>query len=350
MKILIYGAYGYTGELIAREMVQRGHRPILAGRNVEKLEPLAKELELEFLAFSLEDMESLDNALNQVEVVIHCAGPFIHTAAIMVEACIRTRTHYLDITGEIEVFELVAKKGKAAKMAGIMLLPGTGYDVVPSDCLAAHLKKRLPTGDRLRMAIYSKGSTVSHGTAATMAESFGKGSLIRKDGKIIKVPAAWRVIEVTIEGKRRSAACIPWGDVSTAWYSTAIPNIETYAVSHPKTIRWMKIANYFNWLLRSRFIQRIMRRRIDKKVTGPSAGMRKKARSYVWGEITDGKGNRRISVVACMDGYTLTAKAATRIAEKVLAGDFKSGFQTPSLAYGENLILEFEGSEFRDLM
>src|SRR5215216_5509630 len=139
---LIYGANGYTGELIAREAVKRGLSPILSGRSQNKIEPLAKELDLTFRTFSLEDKKSLEYTLKEVDFVLHSAGPFSITSRPMVEACLRMGKHYLDITGEIAVFETMAERDAAAKEAGIMIMSGVGFDVVPSDCLARHLKNR----------------------------------------------------------------------------------------------------------------------------------------------------------------------------------------------------------------
>jgi short subunit dehydrogenase-like uncharacterized protein len=160
---MIYGANGYTGELIAREASKRGMKPILAGRSQNKVEPLAKELNLIFRTFSLADKKSLEYTLKEVDFVLHCAGPFSLTSQPMVEACLRLGKHYLDITGEIAVFEAMAKRDAAAKKAGIMVLPGVGFDVVPSDCLALHLKNRLPSATALTLAFYGLGK-ISHGT------------------------------------------------------------------------------------------------------------------------------------------------------------------------------------------
>ncbi len=139
---LIYGAYGYTGELITRLAVKKGYRPLLAGRDENKLKLLADELKLPYAAFTLTEEEKLDKALQQVKAVLHCAGPFSKTARLMVYACLRNKVHYLDITGEIDVFEWIASQDALARKAGIVLMPGTGFDVVPTDCLAAHLKKK----------------------------------------------------------------------------------------------------------------------------------------------------------------------------------------------------------------
>ncbi|HEX8155329.1 MAG TPA: saccharopine dehydrogenase NADP-binding domain-containing protein, partial [Thermoanaerobaculia bacterium] len=176
---MIYGANGYTGELIAREAVRRGERPILAGRSGDKIVPLAKELGLDARIF---DLDRID--LHDVDLVLHCAGPFTRTAKPMVRACLEARAHYLDITGELNVFEAVLARDADAKARGITLLPGVGFDVVPTDCLAAKLKERMPDATELWLAFYSRGGSISRGTMKTMIEHSGKGGAIRKDGAI----------------------------------------------------------------------------------------------------------------------------------------------------------------------
>lgn len=149
MTWMVYGANGYTGRLIAELAVQRGERPILAGRSHEKVEPIAAALGLEHRAFDLSQARA---HLEDVDAVVHCAGPFAHTSTAMVDACLRTRTHYLDITGEIDVFESIGLRDIDARKAGIVLLPGAGFDVVPTDCLAAILKNALPSATHLDLA------------------------------------------------------------------------------------------------------------------------------------------------------------------------------------------------------
>src|SRR4051794_18424495 len=136
---LLYGAYGYTGELITRFAAERGLKPILAGRSKEKTAEIAERFGFEYRVFGLDETVMLDAVLEEVDVVLHCAGPFSLTSRPMVEACIRNRKHYTDITGEIAVFEACAARDKQARDAGVMLMPGVGFDVAPSDCLALHL-------------------------------------------------------------------------------------------------------------------------------------------------------------------------------------------------------------------
>ncbi len=343
---LIYGANGYTGELITRYAVDRGMKPIIAGRNEAAIKALADKHGLEYRVFSLDETAKLDAALNEVATVIHCAGPFSLTSRQMGEACIRTKTHYTDITGEIAVFEACALADQKAKDAGIMVMPGVGFDVVPSDCLAMHLKNRLPSATHLTLGWYGLGR-MSHGTQATMTMNVGKGGAVRRDGKIMPVPAAWRTREVDFgNGVVKNAVTIPWGDVSTAFHSTGIPNIEVYTVVPASAIKAMKMSRYIGWLLETGPAQRYLQSKI--KPGGPSDAERAKGKTLLWGEASDDAGNRVESRMQCPEGYTTTALAALNITEKILAGNFTAGFQTPAKAYGADLILEIDGSVRQD--
>jgi len=342
---LIYGANGYTGELIAREAVRRGLKPILSGRSQNKVEPLAKELNLTHRTFSLEDKKSLEYTLKEVDFVIHCAGPFSLTSERMVEACLRTGKHYLDITGEISVFEAMARRDEAAKQAGIMIMPGVGFDVVPSDCLALHLKNQLPSATNLTLAFYGLGG-ISHGTQATMTMNVGSGGAIRRNGEIIKVPAAYKTREIDFGEVAKNAVTIPWGDVSTAYYSTGIPNIEVYTVVPEANLKMLKLSRYLGWLLKRKFFQNYLQKQIPQG--GPSAEARAKGKTYLWGEASDDKGNRVEASLICPEGYTTTVLTALKVVEKIAEGKFSAGFQTPAKCYGADLILEIENTERQD--
>ncbi|HUQ32841.1 MAG TPA: saccharopine dehydrogenase NADP-binding domain-containing protein [Pyrinomonadaceae bacterium] len=345
---LLYGANGYTGKLIARLAAERGLRPTLAGRDKNTIEQLAAEHGLEHRIFALDDAPAIDAALSEVSVVLHCAGPFSRTSRPMADACLRTGTHYLDITGEASVIETLAARDAEAKAAGVMLLPCVGFDVVPSDCLAAHLKRRLPTATHLALGIQGMGR-VSHGTATTMVENINRGGLVRRGGKLTPVPAAWKTREIDFGRGPVQATTIPWGDVASAFYSTGIPNIEVYAAIPGSVRRLMKLSRAFGWLLGTHPAQRFLKRRIKAQPPGPNDEERARGKSFVWGEVKDDAGQRMVSRLRGPEGYTLTALTALTIVERVLAGQFSPGFQTPSKAYGADLILEIEGVTREDL-
>ncbi|MGK7905218.1 MAG: trans-acting enoyl reductase family protein [Hormoscilla sp.] len=349
-RILLYGANGYTGSLIARLAVQRGLRPILAGRNEEKIKPLAAYLNLEYRSLALNDTKALEAELQNVVAVLHCAGPFEQTWKAMVTACLRTKTHYLDITGEWSVFEAIAALDAEAKAAGVMLLPGVGFDVVPSDCLAAHLKVRMPAAEKLAIALQMSADSgslsagqLSRGTATTMVQGQSRPGMVRRGGVLTPVPAAWRTRTIDLGRGPVFTTTIPWGDVSTAYYSTGIPDIEVYAALSPSTYRMMLASRYLGWFLGLPAVQNFQKRAIAKRPPGPTDLQRQQGRTLLWGEVEDKVGNKLVSRLQCPEGYTLTAITAVTIAEKVLAGQLKAGFQTPSLAYGADLILSIEG-------
>lgn len=343
---LIYGANGYTGELIAREAVRRGMKPILGGRSQKKVEPLAKQLGLVFRTFSLEDKTSLEYTLKEVDFVIHCAGPFSLTSRQMVEACLRLGKHYIDITGEIAVFEAMAARDQAAKDAGVMVMPGVGFDVVPTDCLARHLKDRLPAANDLELAFYGLGR-ISHGTQSTMTMNVGNGGAIRLDGEITRVPAAWETKQIDFGEVKETGVTIPWGDVSTAFYSTEIPNIKVFTVVPEKNLKMLKMSRYIGWLLATKPFQNYLQKQIPDG--GPDEEEREKGKTYLWGRATDKDGNSVESRLQGPEGYKFTMLTALKIAENIIDGDFTPGFQTPSKAYGADLVMEIEGVKRQDL-
>jgi short subunit dehydrogenase-like uncharacterized protein len=338
---LIYGANGYTGVLIAAEAVSRGLRPVLAGRSAAVGE-LAGRLGLPQRVFGLDDPAALRAGLAGMSVVLHCAGPFSHTYRAMADACLATGVHYLDVTGEVAVFEGLAALDAAARTAGVMLLPGVGFDVVPSDCLAAHLKRCLPTATRLALGFQARGG-FSRGTATTMAENLHRGGLVRRGGRLQRVPACWRTRTINFGRGPRVAMTIPWGDVSTAYHSTGIPDIEVYLAAPWPQRLVARLSRWFGWLLGSAPVQRWLKRRIRSGPPGPSDEQRARGTTLLWGEARDEAGRGVVSRLRGPEGYTLTALAAVRVVERVLGGQAAAGFQTPSRLFGPDFVLELPG-------
>jgi short subunit dehydrogenase-like uncharacterized protein len=345
---LLYGSYGYTGRLIAERAREAGLTPLLAGRDAAALAPQAEETGFPHRAFSLEDTAALDAALRETRVVLHAAGPFARTARPMVEACLRTGAHYLDITGEIAVFEAAAARDPQARAAGVMMMPGAGFDVVPSDCLAAHLARRLPGATRLTLAFQGIGG-ISRGTLTTMIENIGQGGAVRRGGRIVRVPAAYRTRTVDFGRGEVAVTTIPWGDVSTAFHSTGIPEVEVYTRVGAGARRGMIASRHLGWLLTSGPVQRLLVRRIRSGPAGPTPEQRARGASLLWGEVSDGAGRRAVSRLRTPEGYTLTAMTSVEAVRRVLAGDAPAGFQTPSKAYGADWILDFDGVERVDV-
>ena len=349
MKFLLYGANGYTGQLITRYAVKTGLTPILAGRNREAIKSLAEANDLEYRIFDLDDRDEADRALEGIELVLHAAGPFIYTAKLMIKACLRNGVHYLDITGEIAVFEMAFRFNQRAREKELVVMPGVGFDVVPTDCMAVYLKQKLPDATRLKLGFGSVGGGISRGTAMTMIEGLGAGSAERANGRIIRVPMAKKTLKVDVDGKTYQMMSIPWGDVSTAYHSTGIPNIETYTAVSSSALRMARLQNYFGAVMRSGLVKRFLRKKVENGPAGPSDTRRDRARSFVYGEATNDKGEKAAALLHTPEGYTLTAITSVMIAKAVLNGEVEPGFQTPAKAFGADFILKVEGTERLDL-
>jgi short subunit dehydrogenase-like uncharacterized protein len=343
MKWLIYGANGYTGKLIAEEAARRGLKPILAGRNAGAIEPLAKKLKLPVRAFALDTPSAVRAGLKDVGLVLHCAGPFSATCAPMLEGCLDVGAHYLDITGEIDVFAHCHAQDARARKRGIVVLPGAGFDVVPTDCLAAQLKRELPTATSLVLAFDAAGGP-SPGTAKTAVEGFTSGGRARIDGKLVKVPLAWKTRSFDRDGESRFAMTIPWGDVYTAYISTGIPNIEVYMSVPPNTARNLRRFRVFAPLLGLAPVQSFLKSQVNKKVQGPDEKARAASTGMVWGEARDAAGKEVCGQLRTPNGYALTVTAAIGIAQRLIAGDKPGGgYYTPSLLMGPDYVLSLPG-------
>lgn len=342
-ELLIYGCYGYTGKLISELAAETGLKPVLAGRDEQKTKSLAEKLNLAFKVFDLANEQSVIENIRDFKVVLHCAGPFMFTSEIMANACIKTNTHYLDITGEISVFEKIFLLDKAAQQANVLLMSGVGFDVVPTDCLALYLKEKLPDAVTLEMALLQKGGKLSHGTAITVAENMSEGGAVRRNGKIVKIPAGSLTRVIDFGDKKRNAVSIPWGDVSTAYRTTGIPNITIYNCVPESTIRAMKLSNYIGFLLRNRFVKNRIIASIKKRPAGPDETMRNSAASAIWGEVKNASGVTKRAILELPEGYTLTALTAVKIAQTILNTEPSHGSKTPAQVFGSDFILQFKG-------
>ena len=348
MSWMVYGAYGYTGRLVAALAAERGELPVLAGRDERRLRTLGERFELEHRTVNLSDPAELRAALKGVDVVAHCAGPFSSTSAPMVDACLATGTHYLDITGEIDVFEAVLARADEARRAGVVLLPGAGFDVVPSDCLAAMLARALPGAQRLELALRASGG-VSPGTAKTAMESLGTAGRARVGGVIGPVPADRRRRQVEFADGRATVHAIAWGDVSTAYHSTGIGDIVVYAALPPSMAPVMALAQVAGAATRSRMVQGLLKRVVGR-LPGPSAETRAKNQGQLWGQVTDATGKSVTGTITTLDPYDLTADSVVRIAQRLGTGSVPPGAYTPSQALGADFVRDLDGAKVHDIV
>ncbi len=341
---LIYGANGYSGHLILKQALEVGLKPIVAGRNAAEIGALASKYGLESRIFDLKDNNLIRTSLEGVGLVVHCAGPFSATSAPMIEACINSRTHYFDITGEIDVFEHAhsRKVSQRAKGVDVVVCPGIGFDVVPTDCVAMTLAACIPNATYLTLGFAAK-SRFSPGTAKTMVEGLSTGMRHRRNGVIQSCAVKTRHIDFGT-GETKLAMNLAWGDVSTAFYTTGIPNIDVFIASHPKLVRKTKMTRFIRPFLGLSFVQNRLKRKIDAAIKGPTDEQRAKDKTYVWGEISNDSGATVEAFLETGNGYTVTALAPVAIVSHWLNSGFDQvGSLTPARLMGKSFVSTLEG-------
>jgi len=342
MKWMLYGANGYTAKIALQQLDQLSITPIVAGRNKEAIATLADQYGLEGRSFALDSHSTLVKMLEDVDLVINCAGPFSQTFAYFAEACLESKTHYADITGEISVFEHAHSLHHRAKEAGVVLIPGVGFDIIPTDCMAAMLKARMPNATALRLG-FSGGKHLSPGTAKSSVEAMGGGMLVRREGKIKRVMRNFEARNIKYaEGVTKPSMVIPWGDVYTAYVSTGIGNIQVYIPG--------RVSNVSAWIYRLirpifklGFVQSKMKQKIDKTVSGPDQDARDAKPTLVWGEVSDASGQTLVGRFTTPNGYSLTADGIVLTANFFANYNGEGGYLTPSLLFGADVVLTLPG-------
>jgi short subunit dehydrogenase-like uncharacterized protein len=343
---LLYGATGFTGGLIAREARARGHNVILAGRDQARLEALAQQLGTSFRVFDMGQRDTIDRGLTGVRLVLNCAGPFSLTASTLAQACLRTGAHYLDIAGEIADHRILQRLDERARETGVMLLPGVGFGILPSDCLAFFLKERQPDAVTLTLA-FCAGTSASHGTLATLMESLQQSGFVRRAGQLVAAEPASesRSIDFGPGGEKR-AVLFPWrADVLSAGLSTGIPHIQSYAAV-PVILRFI-LKN--RALFQSGFLHSLLQGWVARVPDGPKAALRGKRKSWLYGEVVNEVGARVRAVVEGPDPYDFTVLAAMAAVERGLAGDVPEGFTTPAQLLGSAPLRDLPGVSMKVL-
>ncbi|GMV99921.1 MAG: saccharopine dehydrogenase [Candidatus Hydrogenedentota bacterium] len=342
---MIYGANGYTGRLCAEEAVRRGHAPVLAGRTEHSVRAIADPLGLPWRTFALDDPRAVARGLADSVAVLHCAGPFSATAQPMIAGCLQTGAHYLDITGEIDVFESLHAGHSRWANSGLVVIPGVGYDVVPTDCLAAMLVRELPDATHLRLAMKQKGGGISPGTTKTSIENMPRGCRVRKDGAIVQRPWGSDSRRIPFYDGEANTIAIPWGDVATAYYSTGIPNIEVYYAAPKRMMDSLVWMNLLGWFLAIPAVQSRIKKAIDRKVKGPDDQQRAAGEVQLWGEVINANGDSRTLLMRTPEAYALTVDSAITSVTTLIENPLEPGYYTPSLAFGPEFVLGLTGVE-----
>ena len=345
MKILIYGANGYTGKLIIKKAILQSLNIVISGRNKKEISKLADKNNLNYFTSTPKELQKNFQLLEKFDLLLNCAGPFSKTAKPIIKACLSSKTHYLDITGEIDIFRLGKSFDNKAKDSNIIICPGVGFDVIPTDCLAAALSKKLPDADELILGFESTAKKISPGTMATSIESLGYGGKIRKNGKITSVPLAYKTKKIDFGNGIKTMVTIPWGDVATAYYSTGIPNITVFTPRTQKGIDKIKRQRKWLFIMKLGIVQNFIKNKLDKKIVngGDSDEKRAQSKMWVWAEVKNNSGQLYSGKFQVANGYDVTGFGAMAVAKYLLEKELAGGYYTPSKLMGPDILDSLPG-------
>ena len=341
-KLVIYGASGYTGRLLAAQAGGRGLDVVLAGRDGAKLAPLSQQFGFPSRVAAVDDRDALISALVGAGVVVNCAGPFDATARPVCEACLSVGAHYLDVGGESRVFAALYDYREAAARAGVMILPGAGFVMAASDALAAHVVSRLPNVRHLWLAV-SREASISRGSFASMLELPDGFAPIRRRGKLVAVPAGSLTRRFDFGQGAREAVIIPWPDPFSAFLTTGVPNIEVYLEADPFSRLVLRASALFAPALRLTPARKTLEALTPLWPDGPSEAEREASPKVLVAEAEDVYRRRVAARLFTPNVYTFTGDCVIALVERILAGDARAGYGTPAGVYGADFVLGLPG-------
>jgi len=319
---MIYGAGGYTGSLIALRAVECGHRPVIAGRSAPAITALADRLGLPHRILDLGDPVALQQALGDVDLVLNAAGPFLHSAVPLAKACLSAGVYYLDISNELQVFRGLYELDEEAKQVGVSIIPGVGFGVVATNCLARYVSELVGGANQLEVASRVASAQPGPGAAVTMQENLPYGGWIRVGGQLVSKEFFTGVTTIGFPDGPCEAMPVPTGDLEAAFHATGASDVVAYAVSPPA-----------------------------RDVTGPDdeeEALPSTYRSFGWARATASDGSSAEAWLQTGDSYVFTPAASIRAVEETLAGS-KSGALSPAVAFGVDFAFTVQGATLIDV-
>jgi short subunit dehydrogenase-like uncharacterized protein len=289
---MLYGAAGHTGTLIARHAHQRGHRPLLAGRSAPATAALAAQLGLPYLVLALDDPAALNAALADMDLVLNAAGPFLHTAAPLARACLAAGVHYIDIGNELQAFRALYNLHQRARQSGVTIIPGAGFGVVTTNCLARYVSDAVGGAEYLEVAARAATARQGPGIAASVRENLPYGGWTRRAGHLYPQALGSGTITITLPGGPCRMMPFPTGDLEAAFQATGAPDITAYSPVPEDPARDPRASD-----------------------TGPAG--RPAYQSFGWAGATSPDGATAEAWLQTGESYAFTAAASIRVVEEL---------------------------------
>jgi short subunit dehydrogenase-like uncharacterized protein len=319
---MLYGAAGHTGALIAQHAHERGHRPRLAGRSAPAITALAERLDLPHRVLALDDPATLSAALAGVDLVLNAAGPFLHTATPLAEACLSAGVHYLDIGNELQVFRALYGLHQRAQRAGVAIIPGSGFGVVATNCLARYVSDKVGGAQHLEVATRAATAQPGPGGAASMRENLPYGGWIRQAGHLQPHTLGSGATTITFPDGPCRIRPVPTGDLEAAFQATGAADIIAYSAElDPASAK--------------------------PRTSDPQAARPQAYRSFGWARATGPGGATTQAWLQTGEAYAFTAAASIRAVEETLTRSLR-GALSPAAAFGADFALTIPNTTWID--
>jgi short subunit dehydrogenase-like uncharacterized protein len=348
-RIVVFGATGYTGRLIAERLVAQGARPVLAGRSEARLAALAENLgDLEYVRADVLRKNSVFDLVGPDDVLVSTVGPFLKWGESAVRAAVAAGCTYLDSTGEPEFIRRVFEEfGPPAVRSGAALLTAMGYDFAPG-ALAGALALEDAGGDAARVDVgyYMLGGTatsLSSGTRESLVGSTLGDNHAFREGRVRTVRPAERVRSFSVAGRGREAISV--GGAEHFGLPASYPGlreVNVYLGWFGPLARPLQAASLVGQVVRrvpgAQTAMRMTGERVLGLASGPAAGTTPGGRSWIAAEAYDSAGRQLSEVhLAGVDGYEFTAAFMAWAAQQRVDG---SGALGPVEAYGLDRLLQ----------
>ncbi|MBA2764334.1 MAG: saccharopine dehydrogenase NADP-binding domain-containing protein [Thermoleophilaceae bacterium] len=351
MTVVLYGATGYTGQLVTEELVARAVPFVLGGRREQALRALSASRGngAEIRIASVDDPASMRALMDGCDVVINCAGPFSLAGETVVAAAVDTATHYIDSTGEQPYMQAVFERhGPAAERAGVALVPAMAFDYVPGDCIARLAAAELEPLRELRLYYAVSGFGATRGTLRSSLEMLKGGDIVYEDGDWAPAPSyvAPERFEFPAPLGLKSVSKYPSGEIVTVPRHTQTRKVtaritsETFVPSPRLAGAMPYMTPVISAALRTP-LRGVLHRAINRLPEGPELEQRRSAAFTVVAVAHAGDGRTRQGVVRGSDVYGFTSVSLVRAAELMSAPGYSAkGALGPAAAFDPAAFLD----------